>query len=127
MNSNDISEEERSSLQKSVQVVEYGTMAAKATFVGLMLASVNWKKSPGFLKRELPLACLAVFGCFLIDNLVGDYAWRRNEEVVKRVTGFNGTTYVGAESMKNMQQMYKDRKRGVGKDMLKTDESELIN
>lgn len=55
------------------------------------------------------MAAVAVLGCTGIDYAVREYFWKQNEEVVKRITGFNGEVYLSSEGMKSMKQMYKSR------------------
>lgn len=85
-------------------------LGGKIAFVGLLLLPFDWKKNPGYLVRELPLALAALGGCLGIDRLVESYVWKPNEALVKRVTGFNGEMFVNPDSLNNMKEMYKIRK-----------------
>lgn len=53
------------------------------------------------------MAFVALFGAFGLDYFISEHYWKKNEKVVKRITGFNGEVYVSGEAMKNMRSMYK--------------------
>jgi hypothetical protein len=123
--SQDLTPEEKSQLTESLRQYKVYRSGGKCAFLFSLVFAFDWKKNPGYFVRELPVAIAAVAGCLAINKLAENYVWKGNEELVRRVTGFNGEMFVSAESMKDMKEMYKVRK--AKQEELTVQDADLIN